>query len=67
MIGSWHYMAPERLRGREADARADMGRRMDLLTASLEINQRLTDALKVSLYLGVGVENIPGRARQQRL
>ena len=29
---------------------------MGLLAASLEINQRLTDALKVSLYLGVGVE-----------
>jgi serine/threonine protein kinase len=24
MIGSWHYMAPERLRAREADARADI-------------------------------------------
>jgi hypothetical protein len=23
MIGSWHYMAPERLRAHEADARAD--------------------------------------------
>ena len=30
--------------------------RMGLLAASLEINQRLTDALKVSLYERVGVE-----------
>ena len=24
MIGSWHYMAPERMRAHEADARADI-------------------------------------------
>src|SRR5271166_2930147 len=45
-----------RARSKKIKENRTVGWRMGLLAATLEINQWLTDALKVSLYLGVGVE-----------